>query len=204
MTETCTICYEPFTSKSIVPCCSNSFCFRCIQLWLSRNRSCPLCKAHVARAEVMVVDPSAHIENHDHEIHETNDKATNLRVILSGMAEDARVLIFSAYDNTFTHVTPVLDALELRYDFLKGNTSKTNKVVSDYRTTDLKILLVNARNFGCGLNLENTSDIIMFHKFDNEIEKQVVGRANRFGNNGRLKVWYLVHDNEISSLAAPS
>lgn len=196
-TEMCTICYEPFVTKSVVPCCSNSFCFRCIQLWLSRNRSCPLCKVHVTRSEVMVVDPDAVIENHDTEVHETNDKATNLRVILSNLADDARVLIFSAYDNTFMHVTPVLEELGMRYEFLKGNTSKTNKVVQDYRTTSLRILLVNARNFGCGLNLENTTDIIMFHKFDNEIEKQVIGRANRFGQNGRLKVWYLLHDNEV-------
>jgi hypothetical protein len=37
----------------------------------------------------------------------------------------------------------------------------------------------------------------MFHKLDTEMEKQVIGRANRFGRVESLKVWYLLHANEI-------
>lgn len=118
---------------------------------------------------------------------------------MRGLAPDAHVLVFSAYDNTFTHVTPVLERIGMRYEFLRGNAAKTNKTIAEYRASTVRVLLVNARSFGCGLNLENTTDIVMFHKFDSEIEKQVIGRASRYGRTGALRLWYLLHGNEMAT-----
>lgn len=204
-TETCSVCLDSFVAKSIVPCCSNAFCYRCIQRWILRNPRCPMCKSPLGQTDVLVVDPTCADAPTDTSaiLHPSNDKLTNLRIILGQLRSDARVLIFSAYDNTFAQVVPLLDALGLRHDFLKGNQSKTNKVVQDYRAANVRVLLVNARNYGCGLNLENTTDVIMFHKFDSEIERQVVGRANRFGQRGTLRVFYLLHENEVLD-AAPT
>jgi SNF2 family DNA or RNA helicase len=66
-----------------------------------------------------------------------------------------------------------------------------------YKREEVNLLAINSRFYGSGLNLENTTDIIMFHKFDSEVEKQVIGRAQRMGREKALKVWYLLYDNEI-------
>jgi SNF2 family DNA or RNA helicase len=78
-------------------------------------------------------------------------------------------------------------------------------MVDQYRSHKpdaLNMLFVNARSFGSGLNLENTTDIIMFHKLDSELEKQVIGRAQRFGRSEPLNIWYLLHENEMVTAAA--
>jgi SNF2 family DNA or RNA helicase len=80
---------------------------------------------------------------------------------------------------------------------MKGSHDVIASIVRQYKKGNLDILLVNPKNYGSGLNLENTTDIIMMHKFDNEIERQVIGRAQRYGRQTPLKVWYLLHDNEI-------
>jgi hypothetical protein len=46
--ETCCICFEEFGDENIEQCkmtCKNIFHSECINLWLSQNNSCPLCRS---------------------------------------------------------------------------------------------------------------------------------------------------------------
>jgi hypothetical protein len=60
-TNTCCICYDNITNKTIVDCCKNAFCFKCISLWLgSRNNnytlhSCPSCRKQIGTDNMYVV-----------------------------------------------------------------------------------------------------------------------------------------------------
>ena len=85
----------------------------------------------------------------------------------------------------------------IRHRFLKGNHPTVACIEREYRTGTLDVLLVNTSNYGSGLNFENTTDVVMLHKFDTDIEHQVIGRAPRCGRTTPLNVWYLLHDNEI-------
>lgn len=65
--NTCGICYEEMVvvdrsrlSKTVVPCCSNSFCFMCINRWLMQRSSCPMCKTSLAVDDLLVVDANDH------------------------------------------------------------------------------------------------------------------------------------------------
>lgn len=215
--DTCSICFDTLDNKSLVPCCSNAFCFRCINMWLARTPACPLCKAGVSPRDLLVVsgDDGASTSTAaggsgspaDADLSPQHDKMENLEAILrrrcicpegaGGSAPGkARVLIFSAFENTFTQVVPMLNRMGLRHAFLKGNHYQVGSTVQRYKAGDLDVLLVNTRNYGSGLNLESTTDLVMFHKFDSCIEKQVLGRAQRCGRVDALRVWYLLHENE--------
>ena len=58
------------------------------------------------------------------------------------------------------------------------------------------VLLADSSMYGCGMNFENTTDIIFIHKINPEMEKQVIGRAQRPGRVGVLNIHRLVHPNE--------
>jgi SNF2 family DNA or RNA helicase len=210
--DMCSICYDGIQNKTIVPCCSNAYCFQCISMWLCRNVSCPLCKGTIGIQGVYVVDRQKALDDgastsshqaadatpdHSHTLHESNDKIKNLENILRGLEPNAKVLLFSSYENTFANVQTVLHDLQMPYAYLKGNMGQVKNIVERYKTGDLNVLLVNARQYGAGLNLENTQHLIMFHKFDNEIERQIIGRAHRYGRDEPLKLWYLLHENEM-------
>lgn len=199
-TNTCCICYDDIQSKSIAPCCSNAYCFLCINIWLAKHSKCPLCKKELPPHELLVVDDNINVTLpliDDDKVSEQFDKLKNLEVILKQRASNGKILIYSAYDMSFPVVTNILDSQNIKYAFLKGNESHIRKTIQRYKEEDLNVLLVNCRNYGSGLNLENTSDIIMFHKVESETEKQVIGRAARIGRSGPLNVWYLLYDNEI-------
>ena len=71
-----------------------------------------------------------------------------------------------------------------------------------YKETDeLNCLLLNSTNTGAGLNLENTTDLVLYHNMSSELSIQVIGRAQRPGRTTSLNVYRLVYDNEKQNLA---
>lgn len=205
----CSICYDDIENQTIVPCCQNSFCFKCIHLWINNKAVCPMCKSKIVADKLLVVDNKAlddpnFTDNQedsacgsDEEIHECNDKVKNFEILMSKRAPNSKFLIFSNYDNTLNNIIPILNNLHIRYEFLKGNASQINCTLNRYKQGNVDILLVNSRYYGSGMNIENTTDIIMMHKFDTEIEKQVIGRAHRLGRTSPLNVWYFLYENEM-------
>ena len=72
------------------------------------------------------------------------------------------------------------------------------KNIQKYKNENVNVLLLNSRYFGSGLNLENTSDIIIIHKMAADIEMQIIGRAQRYGRTNELRIWKLYYKNEIN------
>jgi hypothetical protein len=112
-----------------------------------------------------------------------------------------KYLIFTEYESTLnTRITSTLDKWGLTYGRIRGSSTNINNMVQTYKKIDdeLNVLLINSKYFGSGLNLENTTDIIIIHKMQADIEMQVIGRAQRYGRVGNLRVWKLYYQNEIS------
>lgn len=207
LSEMCSVCYDNIEQKAIVPCCQNAFCFKCISMWVSQKHTCPLCKNDVVLADLLVVDNAAltsdcsHYENETPES-EQFDKLENLEKLLLRMKHGdggvgKQILIFTAYDNVFSSIVDVLKRVGIKHEYLKGNGNQVNAIVERYRKGITNVLLINPRQYGSGLCLETTTDMIMFHKFDTEIEKQVIGRAQRYGRKEPLNLHYLLYKNEV-------
>lgn len=201
--DMCVICYNDSENRSITKCCQNSFCFKCINIWLKSKAICPLCKASLTTDDLLVIDHNCNVpveieeDPSEDEVHEKFDKYKNLEIILRKRKATDKFLIFSSFDSTFQEVIPILRDLNVKYDFVKGHSGVIANTVKKYKEGDLSVLLINVRNYGSGLNLENTTDIIMFHKFDTQIEAQVIGRAQRYGRRTPLNIHYLLYENEI-------
>ena len=203
--EMCSICYDDITNKSITKCCQNPFCFKCIHVWLSKHAICPLCKSKMLNTDIFVVSDEAscshtQIEEEildENEFNEKFDKWKNFEILIKKKKGNSKMLVFSNYDNTFSNVIPILNANGIKWDFVKGNGVQINAIIRRYKGTELDLLLVNTRHYATGMNLENTSDIVMFHKFDVSNEQQVIGRAQRYGRTEQLNVHYLLYENEL-------
>jgi len=78
-----------------------------------------------------------------------------------------------------------------------GNVKALDKILNEYKAGGgARVLMLNSAFYGCGMNLENTTDIIFFHKTDRIMYEQVIGRAQRPGRTGRLSVHNLLYLNE--------
>ena len=112
--------------------------------------------------------------------------------------QDKKVIIFSDYSNIFHEIEKMCIENEILYtDLDKGNMKDIDISVENYKYGNAKILLSNSSLFGCGMNFENSTDIIFVHRMKKRMEEQVIGRAQRIGRETRLNVYYLQYENEI-------
>jgi SNF2 family DNA or RNA helicase len=108
-----------------------------------------------------------------------------------------KYLIFTEYESALnSKITNILDKWGLTYGRIRGTSATITKMIQDYKTGNINTLLINSKYFGSGINLENTTDIIIIHKMQSDIEMQVIGRAQRYGRIGNLRVWKLYYLNE--------
>jgi hypothetical protein len=70
------------------------------------------------------------------------------------------------------------------------------KCIEDFSSGVTQVLLIESNLYGCGLNLECCTDLVLVHSLSNEV--QVKGRAFRLGRTCELVVHKLYYANEIS------
>lgn len=213
--DTCHICLDVIQNKSVVKCCCVPFCFQCIKRWTHVSGKCPLCKCRVTPVDITlviskdsfhpsdIVPPKVdmnvfHLNDNVITTDPTKDKLQNLKSILRCRDATSKFLIFSSFEGSFDGVSRLLRSMNISFAYLKGNTSQICSLIRSYEAGNTQVLLVNGTNYGSGLNLQMTTDIVMFHRFQSEIQKQVVGRAQRYGRTQSLRLWYLLYENEIA------
>lgn len=190
----CPICMDEFTKPTVVNCCQNIFCFDCITLSSSQNGLCPYCKKtmykenlHIITSDELqkkaIIDPS---------------KKEKLDVLIELLTHnpDGKFLLFANFPQTFDKIKIKLDEQNITYKILKGSADLVKKTIDDFGEGKIRVIMLNAKFFGAGMNLQMASHIILYHRFDNDLEEQVIGRTQRLGRTEPLNVIYLVHDNE--------
>lgn len=198
--DNCSICFSHPSNKTIVRCCKNMFCFECICKWLKVKYVCPLCNTSLdnLKNDLLIIKDIEDIDIQNNNLMKLTklESMDRLLIKLFESNHSAKVLIFSEFDKSFLELLSILKKQQISYGFLKG-ISLTN-TLEKYKDGQISVLMINSKSFGSGINLEMTTDIIMYHSFNIDIEKQVIGRAQRPGRKDNLKIWYMWNTNEYN------
>lgn len=191
--KTCPICMDNIKIACIAICCKNLFCVDCIEGAIKYNKSCPLCRAKIDKSQLHIIKDTEKDELiNDMVLLDKLDVLSEYLLINS----TKRILIFSEYERTFELIEKRLTQLGIAFGRIMGNTSQINKTIEAYKQNKTQVLMLNAKYFGAGINLQMTDDIFVYHRMSSDLEKQVVGRAQRIGRTEALKIHYLCYDNE--------
>ena len=198
----CTICYGDIENLSISPCCNTKYCFQCISTWLLQSSNCPFCRNKIGLNSLILVSDT--IEKVEEEVDTMMNKIESLRKLIQEQSvnEHFKMLIFADYDNSFNTIETMINDIGIKYGKIMGSTHTVNKNITNYKKTTgedkLDILLLNAQYCANGINLENSSDIVLYHNMSKDKTMQIIGRGQRPGRNGVLNVWKLCYNNEIT------
>ena len=179
------------TNQTTTNCCSFLFCDGCIKKHLDMYNKCPNC----LNEDIKIRNCSNNINMEQNlDINNTNTKLYNLVNIINSKP-DGKFLIFSNY--TFKKIINKLNENKIIWKRLCGRTDIIKKLINDYTTGKIKVLMLNAKYYGSGLNLQMTTDLIMYHKMDKNTMIQIIGRAQRVGRNSQLIIHQLLYDHEL-------
>ncbi len=71
-----------------------------------------------------------------------------------------------------------------------------NSILNKFKDGRLRILCLNSKNLGAGLNITEATDIILYHKMSTAIKTQVLGRVVRIGCDHEVTVHHLLFEDE--------
>jgi hypothetical protein len=205
--EMCPVCMDDFVKPTLVDCCAHKYCFECLTITMSSTgNKCPVCQTKITKDRMHIVNDDKSESDIDSEkddmvvknIKDKKDKLEELYSIITSK-KDGKFLVFADYDETFQKIEKVFKKYQIKYGILKGGGVKIKSTLNDFQHGKINVIMLNAKNFGAGVNLQCATDIIMYHRFTKEMEEQIIGRGQRLGREGTLNVYYLIHDNEISS-----
>jgi hypothetical protein len=222
----CSICYSDCNNdKCVVSCCSNIFCFVCINKWLGRennqllnNGTCPLCNMKLSDKNLFMINNKKNDDNFSiidmyktYDIKQVNkefNKIENLRILLNSKKEEKnikcdkfRVVIYidnlTEDDEMCQMIFDILIELNLTWKFLKGNKYVIKNILQLYNSGITNVLILNCENNGCGLDLSNTDYAFFINRNCNQLEEQIICRMNNMKRENELEVYYLLNKNEI-------
>jgi hypothetical protein len=119
-------------------------------------------------------------------------------------AEVTKVLVFANFAESLRLIRTALNDAKIEYVQLHGTTKEITAIVKNFTDSpEPQLLLVNSAQHCAGLNLQSATDLVFAHKItDSSIESQVVGRGQRIGRTGQLRIHYLFYENELASSLA--
>lgn len=114
---------------------------------------------------------------------------------------ERRFLIFANFDESLQNVTKMLDEQKITYKRLQGTYKQIHDIITKFKDSDEKVLIVNSERYCSGLNIQFATDIIFMHKImEINTEGQVLGRCQRIGRTTELRIHYVLYDNEVDML----
>jgi SNF2 family DNA or RNA helicase len=128
-------------------------------------------------------------------------KLEMLRDMLPSLVDEGRrMLVFSQFTEMLDLIAQELDALQLPWLALTGDTPVTQRgeVVAQFQAKAVPILLVSLKAGGVGLNLTAADTVIHVDPWWNPaVEEQATARAHRIGQDQPVFVYKLVVEGSI-------
>jgi len=185
LNQLCILCNKPHQGFHIFLCCQTIFCGSCIL-----NDSCSICKTATTTHIPVKIDD---LPDYNPEEITSLQHLTKIQQTMNIISDacNKKILIFSNFNESFTIIKKFLEEKRIHYLELRGTKEKRDNTIDLYKTGHVNVLLLNTIHSGAGLNLQETTDIIMYHRLHDYQKTQVLGRANRIGRKMILNVHYL-------------
>ena len=195
--ETCGICIDTMNAPTMTPCCNVMFCCKCIHQWLIkyRKKSCPHCRAdlNVTQLDTIIDDDITEIKPIQFSKEDSIEK-----LFKDVFHNTSKILIFTERDSTINSIEKIFNRINVKYiSYRKKRSGFTN--IIKYTEGDVQVVLLNSVSHGAGLNLQNTTDVILYHKMSRDLEIQAIGRAQRPGRTQNLNIWRLAYKGEYEA-----
>lgn len=202
----CTICLDALEHATLVPCCNNIFCARCIVQWLHTHNSCPLCRALVEPAKLCTLREPTLNSNASEAQAEQQLGAKKLSkfetlVKIIGEHPEGKFVVFSGHATSYRELQGYLKNAKILFGVMT-TANNTMNTLANFKRGAINVILLDAVNNGAGLEIQEATHVILLHEMSSNLELQAIGRAQRPGRVGQLQVIKLKYQHEYMSAAA--
>jgi SNF2 family DNA or RNA helicase len=114
------------------------------------------------------------------------------------LEEGRRVLLFSQFTTMLGLIEQALEAQNIIYTKLTGQTQNRDAAIEKFRQGDANVFLISLKAGGVGLNLTEADTVIHYDPWWNPAaENQATDRAHRIGQDKPVFVYKLITENTL-------
>ena len=182
----CTICLEKAEYKTIVNCCYNIYCGKCLLKTLLINYKCPTCRNYLAIENICCLDEIVS----DNRVCYKSKSDTLFDVLRNN--KQGKFIIYSAFDNIYYQMFEQLDTIGLKAERLVTNIFSFSRSIKNFNDGQTSVLFVSDIELLRGVSLVSTSHLIFYHELTScELKKILVHSAQRIGRTQPLQIIHL-------------
>ena len=191
----CYICRDVLKCPVLEPSCQNLFCGKCLLTWLKKNKTCPTCRS-VINLKNLIYVKTCDDENtcKKNKIILPQTKVEKVIQLIKDNKK-GKFLIFSSFDASFEPICRLLKECKIKYALIKGSCHTRQKNINKFKQGLIQVIFLNSQFNGAGINLQETTDLILYHKMSKNTYQQIIGRAERIGRVSSLRIHHLLIKN---------
>jgi SNF2 family DNA or RNA helicase len=179
----CIICLEPIEYPTIVTCCNNIFCGKCLLRNIIMNQKCPTCREILDNNSMCCLKSLL-----KEEIIIAKNK-TEVCLDLFNNNKEGRFLIFSSFDNIYYQLFEDIDKLGLKAERIDSGLFSLLKTIKNFNEGKTNILFVSNVDLIRGISLESISHLIFYHELPvYELKQVLIHSAQRIGRKHPLNI----------------
>jgi len=136
----------------------------------------------------------------DNIYHNSSKMNACMELVRTLKENNQRVLIFSSFTSLLSLIEEELNALDISYFKLTGQTSKEERreLVTRFQNGEKEVFLISLKAGGTGLNLTGAQAVIHYDPWWNiSAQNQATDRTYRIGQQKNVQVFKLVMKNSI-------
>lgn len=196
----CHICLSTLHQPVLITCCQNIFCGQCFLSWMKNKKTCPICRGSVSSDQLTYVQTLKDSPTSTEDLASSSTEVgykrrKNKQQVLLEILEsrtDGKFIIFSNYDETFQNIRDMMHEEKISFSEIKGSMDTREKQLQDFKNGTKTVLFLNSLTNGAGLGIQEATDVILYHKMNEDLQQQVIGRAYRIGRTQSLVVHHLL------------
>ena len=188
----CVICLEHTEYPTVVNCCYNIYCGKCLLRNMVVNQKCPTCR------EVLLTNNICCLKSLTEEERILARNKTEVCLDILSNNKNGKFIIYSSFDNIYYQLFEEVDKLGLKAERIESNLFSLLKTVKNFQEGRTNILFVSNVDLIRGLSLAATSHLIFFHELPVfELKQVLIHSAQRIGRAQSLKVIHLNSDLQV-------
>ncbi len=201
----CGICLGDFEPNNIcVTKCGHVFCYTClISIFNTTSQICPYCRIKLDKNDITRVKNDIS-ELNPQKNNLIDNVGTKLAAIIKYLKRSKRnIVIFSQWAELLKKIGDILTSYNIKNIFCQGNVYQKDKIIRQFDTSDIRIIMLSSENSASGTNLTKASEVIFIDPINGDkqhrinIENQAIARIHRIGQKHNIRVTKFLIKNTI-------
>ncbi len=184
--QECVICLEKPSYTTIVKCCYNTYCGKCLLRNMLINHKCPTCRSELILNDIGCIETLSDTVK----IHGKTKKEICIDNIEAN--PNGKYIIFTMFDNIYYQMYQTFLEKGITVERIENNLFSMIKTLNNFNKGNTRVLFISNPSLIKGISLSQTTHLIFYHEppfF--EMSDVLVHSAQRIGREKELQIIHL-------------